>query len=155
METGVATTVSLRLFRHWIWTFVWGLHINLSKIGQELTILENWPWTKIFRPPALGKVIEPRSAMTPSYLIVRRTRNILVPVWSLYDNWFKSYAHFCEKWVRIFCDLDLIPIFTNWWFTMCSTRWNKCIKIEIIIQVSSMLWWYKCWCYWQKMPYPL
>ena len=67
METSVTSTVSLRMFGYWTGIFVCGLHIcvqNLSKIGQELAILQNWPWPKKIRPPALGKVIEPRSHVT-------------------------------------------------------------------------------------------
>ena len=36
-----------------------------------------------------------------------------MPVGSLDDDWFKSYAHICEKLVCIFCDLDRGPIFTK------------------------------------------
>ena len=90
----------------------------------------------------------------PTCVIVSRNRNILVPVGSLYDHWLKSYDHICENWVRIFCDLDLGPIFTKF-VIYHATGWNKYRKREIIIQVSSMLWWYECWCYWQKMPYPV
>jgi hypothetical protein len=32
----------------------------------------------------------------------------------VYDDWFKSYAHFYENWVCIFCDLDLDSIFTKY-----------------------------------------
>jgi hypothetical protein len=67
METSVTSTVSLRMFGYWTGIFVCGLHIcvqNLSKIGQQLAILQNWPWPKKCRPPALGKVIEPRSNTT-------------------------------------------------------------------------------------------
>ncbi len=67
METSVTSTVSLRFFRYWTGIFACGLHIyvqNVTNIRQQLTILENWPWPKTFRPPALGKIIEPRSNVT-------------------------------------------------------------------------------------------
>ena len=90
----ITSTVSLRLFRYWTVTVACGSDTcvqNLSKIGQELTIFENWPWPEEFRPPALGKVIDPRSNMTCVCDIVSRIRNILVPVWRVYDDRFKSY----------------------------------------------------------------
>ena len=63
-ETGITSTVSHQLFRYWTCTVACDSHIcaqNLIKIGQELTILENGPSPKNVQPPALGKVIEPRS----------------------------------------------------------------------------------------------
>jgi hypothetical protein len=43
----------------------------------------------------------------PAHVIVSQIKNILMPVGSLDDDWFKSYAHICEKRVFLLCDLDL------------------------------------------------
>jgi hypothetical protein len=43
METGITSTVSLRIFWHLTWSFICDLYICvpiLSKFGQELAILE-------------------------------------------------------------------------------------------------------------------
>jgi hypothetical protein len=61
----------------------------------------------------------------PAHVILSQIRNILMPVGSLDDDWFKSYAHICEKWVCIFCDLNRGQFLPNVWCTMRSTRWNK------------------------------
>ena len=48
-ETGVTSTVSLWLFQYWTYTLTCDPYTcvrNMSKIEQELTILENWPWPK-------------------------------------------------------------------------------------------------------------
>jgi hypothetical protein len=52
--------------------------------------------------------------MRHSYLIENWSENISVPIRSLYDDRFKSYAHFYENWVCIFRDLDLDSIFTKY-----------------------------------------
>jgi hypothetical protein len=65
----------------------------------------------------IGSKVMPKfvkMSLPPLYVIVSRIRNILMPVGSLDDDdWFKSYAHICEKFVCIFCDLDRGPIFTK------------------------------------------
>ncbi len=41
-------------------------------------------------------------------LIVSRIINILMPVGSLDDDWFKSYAHICEHEFVLFVTLTLV-----------------------------------------------
>ena len=76
---------------------------GLSKIGQELTILENWPWSKNVRPPTLGEVIDPRLIMT--YLCDSES------------NYKYFVFHIClelDRWVVSVISLDNVGIILDY-----------------------------------------
>ncbi len=75
--------VSLRLFRYWISIFVCSLHtFHLCQIWAKSE--KNWQFwkNKNVRPPALGKVIEPRLNMTCPWS---------TPVWQILDKSDKNW----------------------------------------------------------------
>ena len=99
MEIGITFIVSLRLFWYWTGSFACGSHTcvtNLSKMDK------NWQFWKIdldvnfFDLQRLERSLI-QGQIWLSCFIVSWIRNILVPIGSLYDNWFKNYADFCEN----------------------------------------------------------
>jgi hypothetical protein len=76
----------------------------------------------------------------PAHVLVSQIRNILMPVGSRDDDWFKSYVHICEKLVCIFVTLTLVQFLPNVWYTMRSTRWNKWKKKRTLF--LNHIWYY-------------
>ena len=109
MEIGITSIISFRLF--WYWKVIhWLSTHRCATFEQNRTIIDNYgklTLTYIFFD--LQRLEWPlnQGQLWPAYVIVSRITTILMPVGSLYDDWFKSYAHICEKWVCIFCDLDI------------------------------------------------
>ena len=157
IETCVTSTVLLRLFRYFKETFrIVHTHVCQisAKSGKNCQFWKIDLDLQIFDLQRLERSLS-EGQMRHSYLIVSWFKYILLPIRSLYDDWFKSYASFVKKLFLFFVTLTLVRFLPNLWYAMCSTRWNKCKKKGIISKSHLMWWWYECWCYWQIMPYPL